>query len=245
MSEPDYDAHLCAYLASFLTEHKKELLPRVLLNRTRHLTVVLEDLYQTHNASACLRSCDCFGIQDVHVIENSNEFRAHRDIARGAPQWLTLHRYADHDDNTLTCLQGLRESGFRILMTSPHEPDCELETYDISQPTAVVFGNEKSGASQTVRDMADHVMQIPMFGFAESFNISVALAVCLHHLTWKLRQLDIDWQLTPEERVPLLREWVRTANSKHLSSLTQRFDELWRAGEIDTTAAPDWPPSLI
>ncbi len=229
MSAPDYDAYLCAYLASFMSEHRRSLLPEVLLNRTRHLTVVLEDLNKPHNASACLRTCDCFGLQDVHIVENQNQFHAHRDIARGAPQWLTLHRHRDLDENTRPCLQSLKDAGFQIVMTSPHEPDCELETYDISRPTAIVFGNEKFGASETVREMADHVMRIPMHGFAESFNISVALGVCLHHLT-EAAATDPDWRCLLEERVlSLIRDWVQTANAKHLPSLKQRFDELWQS----------------
>ncbi|MBI1312920.1 TrmH family RNA methyltransferase [bacterium] len=245
MPRPDYDAYLCAYLASFMTEHRRSLLPKVLLDRTRHLTVVLEDLHKPHNASACLRTCDCFGLQDVHVVENQNEFFAHRDIARGAPQWLTLYRHRDLAENTRPCLQSLKDAGFQIVMTSPHETDCQLETCDIRQPTALIFGNEKFGASPIAREMADHVMQIPMYGFAESFNISVALGVALHHLTWKLRQLDIDWQLTSEERIPLLRKWVQTANAKHLASLKQRFDELWHTGEIDTSVPPGWPETPV
>lgn len=241
MSGSLYDDYLCAWLAGFLSDHRRELLPRVLAQRTRHVTVVLEDLHKPHNASACLRTCDCFGIQDVHVIENQNPFHAHRDIARGAPQWLTLHRHRKDVENTEPCLQQLRDAGFQIVMTSPHQPDGDLEEYDITRKTALVFGNEKAGASPVVRRMADHVLRIPMHGFSESFNISVALGVCLHHLTWKLRQSDVEWSLPPAERAVLLQRWVQTANAHCLEALRKRFDELWNAGEIDTTQPPDWP----
>lgn len=239
MHSPEIDRDLRAYLATFLTDHKRELLPRLLLNRTRHLAVVVEDIYQPHNASACLRSSDCFGVQDVHVIENRNEFTTNRAVSLGAGQWLTVHRY-DGRNSTMDCLNGLRRSGHTIVMTSPHAADCDLETYDIRQPTALVFGNEKDGASDTVRHMSDHVMRIPMFGFSESFNISVAVAVCLHHLVWRMRQLDLNWQLTLEERETLLMEWVRCASGKRLAALEAKFIAERDVLSQSLEAWPDW-----
>lgn len=233
----EIDTELRDYLAGFLSDHKRELLPRLMLNRTRHLTVVVEDIYQPHNASACLRSCDCFGVQDVHVIENYNQFSASSGVALGASQWLTLHNY-NGENATASCLNTLRDSGYSIVMTSPHDADCDLETYDIRKPTALVFGSEKDGASETVRQMADHVMRVPMYGFTESFNISVAVAICLHHLVWHMRQVEVDWQLTPEEREPLLMEWVRCASGKKRPSLEALFLE--KRGELSKTVEP-WP----
>ena len=238
-----YNRDLCSYLAQFLTDNRKELLLRQLQERTRHLTVVIEDIYQQHNASACIRSCDCFGIQDVHLIENRNEFIASKDVALGASQWLTMHRYNDashQPDSTSACLQQLKTSGYQIVMTSPHNSDCDLETYDISHKTALVFGNEKEGASETVRQHADHVMRIPMYGFTESFNISVAVAVCLHHLVWRMRQLDIDWQLPVDQRDDLLLHWVRASNSKRLQSLERRFRETQESAD-GIESIPLWP----
>ena len=240
MSTAEIDCELRAYLASFLSDHKRELLPRLLLNRTRHMSVVIEDIYQTHNASACLRSCDCFGVQDVHVIENRNTFTENRNVALVASQWLTVHRYSDREDATSECLNALRESGHRIVMTSPHGTDCDLETYDLRQPTALVFGNEKDGASDTVRRMADHVMRIPMFGFSESFNISVAVAVCLHHLVWRMRQLQVDWQLTLREREVLLMDWVRCASGKRREALEKKFTENRDVLSASVDMWPDW-----
>lgn len=243
MSEDEavYNRHLCSYLAGILTEPRRDRLLRLVFERTRHLTVVVEDLYQSHNTSACIRSCDCFGLQDVHVIENRNRFRTSKDIARGASQWVTIHRY-NEPDSTAACLKKLKSADFQIVMTSPHDTDCDLETYDISQKTALVFGNEKQGASDTVRQYADHVMRIPMFGFTESFNISVAAAVCLHHLVWRMRQLDLDWRLSQEEREPLLLDWVKTSTTRYLKDLEGRFREEWEAGRIPAEEPlwPDW-----
>ena len=234
---PTFDLELRHYLASFMSDHRRQLLPRLLLNRTRHLAVVVEDVFQTHNASACLRSCDCFGVQDVHIIENQNQYLVNENVALGASQWLTLQRYQD----TTACLQSLKSRGYAIVMTSPHETDCDLETYDISRPTALVFGNEKSGASDAVRQNADHVMSIPMYGFTESFNISVAVAICLHHLVWRLRESGVDWRLGNDEREELLNEWVRVASETRVEKLEQYFREHREAGKpLQAAAWPDW-----
>lgn len=233
------------YLASFLSDHKLDLLPRLLLNRTRHLTVVVEDIHKPHNASACLRSCDCFGVQDVHIIENYNEYQVADSIALGASQWLTTHQYnAAGGLNTATCLNRLRDDGYSIVMTSPHKADCDLETFDVSQKTALIFGNEKSGASPVVREMADHVMRVPIHGFTESFNISVAVAVVLHHLVCQMRERKIPWQLSTSERDDLLLDWVRTASNKRREKLEKLFlEEVWQSPEqlAQIEAWPDWP----
>ncbi len=232
-----FDRDLRSYLASFFTPHRRELFPRVLMNRTRHLTVALEDVYDPHNASACLRSCDCFGVQDVHIVEQTNEYLVNEEVALGSSKWLTLHRYQD----SATCLKTLKARGYTIVATSPHEPDCELETYDISQPTVLVFGNEKDGISDAAKENADHLMRIPMHGFTESFNISVAVAISLHHLVWRIRQLGLTWQLSHTEREELLTIWTRVASEGRLKALEQRFGELWTPdGPPLAPAWPDW-----
>ena len=260
------DRAFFAYLASFLTPHKRELFPRVILNRTRHLTVVVEDVHQPHNASACLRSCDCFGLQDVHIIENRNEFTTNRGVELGASRWLSLHRYSDIPEtstpapdihtpdtstpniidkhqNTRACLEKLKADGFAIVMTSPHQPNCELETFDVTQKAALVFGNEKDGCSDTVRELADHVLRVPIHGFTESFNISVAVAVCLHHLVWRLRESGIRWQITDNDRDALIYEWVRTASSNRVDSLEKRFNQIWQpdVGLPEIEEFLNWP----
>lgn len=239
MSASDIDFEFRSYLATFLSEHKLDLLPRLLLNRTRHLSVVVEDIYQPHNASACLRSCDCFGVQDVHIIENFNEFSASSGVALGSSQWLTLNQY-DGDNATADCLNSLRDAGYSIVVTSPHDADCDLETYDVTKPTALLFGAEKDGASKTALAMADHVMRIPMFGFTESFNISVAVAVCLHHLVWRLRASDVDWRLSRDECESILTDWTRCASAKRLEALEARFATHREELSRDLPPWPDW-----
>lgn len=238
-----HQRELTSYLSDFLTENRKDLIQRLVLERTRHLTVVVEDLYQAHNASACLRSCDCFGIQDFHVIEGRNRFDVARDIARGSTQWLTLHRHEateTQSNSTESCIERLRASGYQIVVTSPHDATCELETYDILKPTALLFGNEKEGASPTAMQFASHIMRVPMYGFTESFNISVAVAVCLHHLVWRMRQSDLNWRLAPEEREALLHEWVKVSTGHRLSALVKRFHETRSSGD-QFPNQPSWP----
>ncbi|MFT4555385.1 MAG: TrmH family RNA methyltransferase [Planctomycetales bacterium] len=242
-ADPQYQRKLTSYLAGFLTPHRKDLLQRLILERTRHLTVVVEDICHAHNTSACVRSCDCFGIQDFHVIENRNRFDVAVDIARGATQWLTMHRHdysESQPDSTRGCIEKLRADGYQIVVASPHDANCELETYDISKPTALLFGNEKEGVSPNAMQLATHIMRVPMYGFTESFNISVAVAVCLHHLVWRMRQLDFDWQLAPTEREELLHDWVRISTGHRLGALVKRFDEDRSSGG-DMAPQEFWP----
>jgi tRNA (guanosine-2'-O-)-methyltransferase len=201
---------LIEYLREFISVSRWDRINEVLDKRTQHITVVLEDIYQPHNASAVLRSCDGFGIQDVHIIENKNEFDASSQITIGADQWLSLHRYNQQNhDNVSDCFQNLRSQGFQIVATTPHENDHNLNQLDISKPTALVFGTELEGVTDQVMQQADAFVKIPMSGFSESFNISVSAAICLYDTSTRLRQSDIDWELKPETREELLLEWVK------------------------------------
>ncbi len=175
-----------------------------------------------------MRSCDCFGIQDVHVIENKYSYRINDEIALGAEQWLTVRRYNQSSDNTRACLESLKSRGYTLVATTPHKNDINLEEYDFSRPTALLFGTEKEGLSSTALEMADTYMKVPMVGFTESLNISVCAAVCLHHLSWKLRQSEIHYSLSEYEYWELLYNWVRTS-LKDAEGLEKRWIELQSA----------------
>ena len=201
---------LIEHLKEFISESRLNRINEVLDQRTPHITVVLEDIYQPHNASAVLRSCDGFGIQDVHVIENNNEFDASSQITIGADQWLSIHRHNKKDhDNVSDCFNSLRSNGFQIVATTPHENDYNLNDLDISRPTALVFGTELEGVTDQVLEQSDAFVKIPMSGFSESFNISVSAAICLYDVTTRLRQSDIQWNLNSERREKLLLEWIK------------------------------------
>lgn len=198
------------YLKEFVTQERLDRIDEVLSYRTRHITVVLEDLYQPHNASAVLRSCDGFGIQDVHIIENRNLFDASKGVTIGADKWLTLSRYSETGKNsTKSCFDELRQKGYKIIATTPHEEDSDLNDLEISSKTALVFGAELEGLSKEALDEADGYVKIPMYGFSESFNISVSAAVSLYDLTSRMRNEVTGWQLSQEEVEELLHDWVK------------------------------------
>ncbi len=116
---------LLAHLAGFVSDHKKQRIEQVLAARTRHLTVVLEDVFQPHNASAVLRSCECFGVQDVHVIEEGSTYTVNPDVAQGASKWLSLVRYNQAEgENARSCFAALRARGYRLVAATPHREDC-------------------------------------------------------------------------------------------------------------------------
>lgn len=200
------------YLLEFVTEARLNTLRQVLQQRTRYLTVVLEDLYQPQNASAVLRSCDGFGVQDVHIVENYNDFTPTKGVTMGADQWLTLNWYNRvGEDNTRRCYRALRRDGYRVIALSPHVDDVKIGDLSLDQKTALVFGAEMKGLSSTAMEEADGYAKIPMVGFSESFNISVSAAVTLYETTRRLRR-DIEpqaWRLSEGERADLLLEWLR------------------------------------
>lgn len=202
------DQQLLTYLEGYLTDRRKEVFKEVLSKRTRHITVVLEDIYQQHNASAVLRSCDIFGIQDIHIIENRYVSKVSRHVAKGSQKWLTHYKYNSTQNNTLHCINSLKEKGYNVIATTPHIDSCELDSYDISKKSAFVFGVEKEGVSDDVLENADGFLKIPMVGFTESLNISVAAAIILQSLGEKLRKSPVNWQLTPKEQEVLYYEWV-------------------------------------
>jgi tRNA (guanosine-2'-O-)-methyltransferase len=203
------DQKLLAYLEGYVTEKRKKRFLKVLENRTRHFTVVLEDIYQPHNASAVVRTCDIFGIQDVHTIENRNNNKVSRQVAKGSQKWLTFNRYKADGNNTLPCLHALKEKGYQIIATTPHNDSCLLQGFDVSKKTAFVFGVESEGVSDTVLEQADGFLKVPMVGFTESLNISVAAAIILQEVSSKLRNSSINWQLTEEEKKVLYFSWVQ------------------------------------
>jgi tRNA (guanosine-2'-O-)-methyltransferase len=179
--------------------------------RTRYLSLVIEDLYYSQNASAVLRSCDCFGVQDVHVIENYNKLPViNRHVALGTTNWLNIHRHNQNESNTPGALAMLKAAGYRIVATVPDAKAVPLYDFPLEPgKIALVFGNEREGISPEVREAADEFLTVPMVGFADSLNISVSAAVCLSDLTRRLKESSIAWRLDEEELTELRLKWVR------------------------------------
>lgn len=202
--------------AQYLTPERKAKIEKNAAERTRYITVVLEDIFQAHNTSAVLRSCDCFGVQDVHVIEQKNVYKLHESVAKGAAQWLTINRYNEQErNNTKACFEVLRNSSYVIAATTPHKNDLLIHELPLDKKVALVFGTEQEGLSAYALEHADLFVKIPMYGFTESFNISVSTALCLYETTKRLRDSTIQWRLTEEEILDLQLEWLtRTTGYK-------------------------------
>jgi tRNA (guanosine-2'-O-)-methyltransferase len=199
------DEELTDFLGSHITENKREKIASVLAERTRRITVLLEDIYQPHNASACLRSCDCLGIQDVHIVENRNDYRPNNNVSMGSTKWLSLKRY----DRTHAAVEALQSGGYRLIATSPNLDGYDLNSLPIDQPVALLFGSEQEGLSPQALSAAEGTLRIPMYGFTESFNISVTLSLALHSLVTRLRASDIDWKLSEAEQKELTLRFYR------------------------------------
>jgi len=203
------DKKYTEYLEQFVTEKRRDLFKKVLSERTRHFTVAIEDIFQPHNASAMVRTCDIFGVQDMHVIESKYKFYASRLVAKGAQKWIDFSMYNQKDtNNTLDCIADLRDKGYKIIATTPHNESCLLQDFDITQKSAFFFGVEKEGLSKDVMDNADGFLKIPMVGFTESLNISVAAAIILQNMNEKLKASNVDWQLTPSEKFEKYQDWL-------------------------------------
>ncbi len=214
---------LSGFLEANFTEERVSLMREIAAQRTRHISVVLEDIYQSHNASAVLRSCDCFGIQDVHIIENRNEWNHHPLVERGSSKWLNIHRYNSSENNSAECLKSLKGQGFTTIATSPHA-EMLIDEVPLDKPVALIFGTEMEGISEYVRREADICCSVPMYGFTESFNISVAAAVCLHSLRSRLEQLPDKGSLSPLEREKLFILWT-SRSMRHFDEVLERFKE--------------------
>ena len=197
------------YLSEFVLEQRLQQLQRVLALRTRYLTVCLENLYHAQNASAVLRSCDAMGVQDVHIIESNHNYRIDSEIALGTEKWLSLHKYKKGTD-TLSVIKQLRNKSYRIVATTPRPGSVSLSDFDITKgKTALFFGTELKGLSDEMINNADECLHIPMYGFVESFNVSVSASIILNELIGKLRQSNVKWQLPDNEQDEILLSWLK------------------------------------
>jgi len=152
-----------------------------------------------------VRTCDIFGVQDLYAIETEQQFQIHNTISKGATKWVDIYRYT----STKECLRSLKKDGYRIVATTPHEKGKQLQDLTIDQKTALIFGTEITGISDEAVSMADEFVTIPMFGFTESFNISVSVGIILHDLIMALHHSKTHWQLTDKEKEDLKRQWLQ------------------------------------
>ena len=208
------------YLEDFLTDNRKERFLEILQNRTNHFTVAVEDVFQMHNTSAVMRSCEVFGIQQLNVIEERFGKRIDKQIAMGAQKWVDINTF----DSVSSCITTLRNKGYQIIATTPHEKDSLLENFDVSKRSALFFGTEKEGLSDEILQQADGFLKIPMVGFTESLNISVSAAIIIQNLTNRLRNSNLDWQLSDDEILEKRLAWAKNS-IKDIKRIEKRYYE--------------------
>jgi len=214
-------------LSAFVSDHKRALFDRIAPERTRHITVVLEDIYQAHNASAVVRTAELLGIQDLHIIENRNKYTVNPEVTLGSSKWVDMHRYRSGMDNTMACIQRLKAEGKRIVVTSPRADGTTPATIPLDQPLAFCFGTELTGASDELLAHADLHLRIPMYGFTESYNISVSAAIVLYTVMERLRTSAVDWRLDADAQLALKLDWARKVvhSAAHLEQHFRRTDD--------------------
>lgn len=206
---------LAKYLEGFVTQHRKDIINEILEYRTRYITVVLEDIYQSQNASAVLRTCECFGIQDVHIIENKNRYEINPDVTLGSNKWLNLIKYRGKENIIKSAINSLKSKGYRIVATTPDKNNISLEHFDLEKgKVAVLLGTELTGLTDEILNMSDEFLNIPMYGFTRSFNISVSAAIILYHLMSKLRSSELNWHLSEQEKQDIKIKWLRESIKK-------------------------------
>lgn len=209
-SEISSNKKLIDFFSKYITDHKKETLEKVLSGRTRYLTLVLENIFQSQNSSAVLRTCECLGLQDVHIIEDESKYSVNKRVLKGANKWVDLQRYKIKGfNNTEICFRKLRDAGYKILATDPSPNGIPINEISLDQKIAVVMGNELNGTSEFALTHADQKIFIPMYGFTESFNISVSAAIILNSILARLKASDIRWQLTQDEKEIIRLQWLR------------------------------------
>jgi len=206
------------YLEDFITENRKLKFDEVLKNRTKHFCIAVEDVYQLHNTSAVIRSCEVFGIQDLHMIEQKFSKTIDKEIALGSEKWVDIHRHS----STQNCLGSLKNQGYQIVATTPHADAHFLDDFDICKPSAIFFGTEKNGLSKEIMDQADAFIKIPMYGFTESLNISVSAAIVINSITNKLRNSTLNWKLSEEDLLEKKIDWMRKS-IKDIDFITERY----------------------
>jgi tRNA (guanosine-2'-O-)-methyltransferase len=227
-----FDPELLAYFSSFLTENRKMKFLEVLSKRTKYITVMLEDISHSQNASAIIRTCDLTGVMDVHIVENKFRYEVNPDVTVGSTQWLRMTKFNKGKNNSADAISHLKSKGYRIVATSPHRENFSPETLPLDKPVAIIFGTEKEGLSEESVNQADAFIRIPMVGFTESYNVSVSAAIVLYTLTNRMRSLPVEWQITEEEKNQILLNWSRTS-VKRPDLMEAEFNRLRTEGKLN------------
>ena len=196
------------YLTKFITDERREVLQRTVDSRTHYMRILTENMFHPQNASAIMRHCEAFGIQQIHTVEDRCKFDPSVNIVRGTQKWVDV----EHHDTTAEALATLKAEGYRIVATTPHRCSATPETFDVTRGKfALVFGTEHAGISDEVIAAADDFLMIPMCGMVESLNVSASAAILIYMLSERIRQTVDGWQLTEAEKLKLLTRWTMSS----------------------------------
>ena len=196
------------YMSQFLTDERREVLRRTVSQRTHYMRILTENTFHPQNASAIMRHCDAFGIQQIHTVEDRCKFDPSVNIVRGTQKWVDV----EHHENTREALAALKAEGYRIVATTPHRCSATPESFDVTKGKfALVFGTEHAGLSDEVIEAADDFLMIPMCGMVESLNVSASAAILIYMLSERIRQSVEGWQLSDAEQLKLLTRWTITS----------------------------------
>ena len=215
-----YDERM-AYMSQFLTEERVEVLRRTLASRTRYMTILTENTFHPQNASALVRHCEAFGLQDLHTVETRCKFNPNVNIVRGTDKWVDITRH----ESTEEAISSLKGAGYRLVATTPHRESCTPETFDVAKgPFCLVFGTEHAGVSDEIIEAADEYLRIPMCGMVESLNVSASAAILIYMLSQRMRLTpSIDWALKEEDAREMLFRWVMSSVKDSERILERQF----------------------
>lgn len=196
------------FYSQYLTERRIRLIDEVLSRRTNYIHLVSEDVYQEHNASALIRTCDCFGVQGMSILQHYNEAKISPKMSKGAHKWIDLTIVEAQHSYGLRYLESLKKKGYKLVATIPTVNAHTAETLPLDHPIALLFGAEKFGLDAKIIEMADYHLSIPMVGFSESLNVSVSAGIILSTLSARLRSGNMNWQLREDEILAMRAKWA-------------------------------------
>ncbi len=192
------------YLKQFLTEERLQKIEKLSAESSDFVLPVMEDVYQFRNAAAIIRSVEACGFHKVVAMEARNVFDPNLTVTKGAENWVEVEKMA----HTLESLQEIRTRGYKLVAVSPEKNAKMLPDFQIKESVALIFGTEWKGVSDNFLNFCDETLAIPMYGFTQSFNVSVAAAICCYDLKQKLEKSGIHHQLSEEKRLELMIKWA-------------------------------------
>jgi len=192
---------ICDALAPMLSADRIARIQSALASRLQSIAAAVEDTYDPHNAAATVRTCEALGLQDIHVI--GERFDAAKGVTRGAQQWVQIHRWATPSG----AAAALHAQGYRVYATRP-DASVSIEEVDVTTPLVIMFGNEHAGLSDAALAACDGALAVPMFGFTESFNLSVTVALAMSRVAARRRAyIKSNGDLDDARRAHLRARW--------------------------------------